>query len=249
MRLASVYITLSRKPVLEIRAHKYRYRHCIEDGERKVYARECNIRLRRSEIDAGHWAETFNTFITDTEKEEFLREFNHGAELVEFFLAQGKVEKAFGYPAKSGEFEKALEMLFDRHGGANLTQIGTELELSQLFKYRQTPRLLASLARSPGVSVDMEPEQEFSASEWSRPWADITAAANAYFKSGIMPNRNYIQAVPWIQEYLDIIVSNYIWLFFSIQFEHKLTEIPLPLGLNANGILLAIGKESHRIPT
>lgn len=158
--------------------------------------------------------DTFNTFITDTEKEEFLREFKHGAELVELYLARGKVEKAFGYPVKPGEFEKALEMLFDRPGGANLIQISTELQLSQLFNYRQTRRLLASLARSPGVSVDMEPEEEFSASEWSRPWADITAATNAYFKSGIMPKRNCIQEAPWIQEYLDIIVSNYIWYIF-----------------------------------
>lgn len=158
--------------------------------------------------------DTFNTFITDIEKEEFLQEFKHGAELVELYLARGKVEKAFGYPAKPGEFEKALEMLFNRPGGANLTQIGTELQLSQLFKYKQTRGLLASLARSPGVSVDMEPEEKFSASEWSRPWTDITIAASPYLKSGIMPKRNYIQAVPWIQEYLDIIVSNYIWYIF-----------------------------------
>lgn len=188
-------------------SRQYRYRKCIEDGERKVYARECNILLRQSKIDVKYWGDTFNTFITDAEKEAFLKEFKHGAELVEFYLARDRVNEAFGYPVKPGEFEKGLEMLFNRTGGANLGQIYTELQLSELFKYTQTSKLLASMARSPGVSVDLKPEEQFSAFEWSRPWADLARTAHSYIKSGVMPERN-IQTSPWIKDYLDIIVSN-----------------------------------------
>lgn len=187
---------------------QYRYRQYIEDGERKMYARECNILLRQSKIDAKYWLDTFDTFITNTEKEAFLWEFKHGAELVEFYLANGRVKEAFGYPVKPGEFEKGLEMLFNRTGSANLRQIGTELQLSELFKYTQTKKLLVNMTRSQGVTVDLKYEEQFSASEWSRPWTDLAVATHSYFKSGVMPGRNNIRTLGWIKDYLDIIVSN-----------------------------------------
>lgn len=174
-----------------------------------MYARECNILLRQSKIDAKYWGDTFNTFITDTEKEAFLEEFKHRAELVEFYLARGRVKEAFEYPVKPGEFENGLEMLFNRTGGANLGQTDTELQLPELFKYTQTSKLLASMARSPGVSIDLKPEEQFSAFEWSRPWASLAVIAHSYFKSGVMPERSNIQTPPWIKDYLDIIVSNF----------------------------------------
>lgn len=166
------------------------------------------MRQPNSAIDAEHWVETFNTFITDIEKEEFLLEFKHGAELVEFYLTRGRVDEAFRYPVKQGEFDKGLEMLFDREGGPNLTQIGTELELSELLKYTQTNKLLVSLTQSTRTNLEMD--GRFSGAEWSRPWAQLSRTVNSYFKSGIMPERKAIRADPWIKEYLDIIVSNSI---------------------------------------
>lgn len=172
--------------------------------------------MRQKTIDAKHWEDTFNTFTTDNEKEDFLLEFKCGAELVEFYLARGRVKEAFRYPVKSGEFEEALEMLFNRTGSARLRQIGTELELSELFKYTQTRKLLASLASSPGIGVDLNQTERFSASEWSRPWYDLAVTTGGYFKSGLMPDRSNIQAATWIKEYLDTIVSNSIRHHFQL---------------------------------
>lgn len=163
--------------------------------------------MRQGKNDAHLRERTLNTFTSDSEKVEFLQEFKHGRELVGFYLARGRVKEAFKYSIGAGEFEEALEMIFDRAGTTNLSEIDEEFQLSDVFKYAQTKKLLSSISKHPSSAVDINHEERFSGSSWSDPWASLASAANDYFKFGIKPARDNIRE-EWIREYLDTIVNS-----------------------------------------
>lgn len=163
--------------------------------------------MRQGKVDANLRERTLNTFTSDSEKVEFLKEFEHRRELVDFYLARGRVKEAFIYYIKTGEVEEALEMILNRAGTANMGEIDKELQLSEVFKYAQTRKLFSSISKHPLGAVDINHEERFSGSSWSDPWANLATTANEYFKSGIKPVRDNIQE-EWIREYLDTIVKN-----------------------------------------
>lgn len=189
---------------------KARYRYDIEDGERKVYARQCNILLRKKEISADLWDITFDIFISDSEKEEFLKEFQHKKELSEFYITHGRFREAFGYNIKLGDLEEALELIINRgpKNGIFLKESEDDLQMKEIFKYAQTRKLFSKITKPSAASVDLSYDQSPSGNSWiNRPWADLVATANGYFKDGIKPDRNSIQD-NWIKDYMDTIVSD-----------------------------------------
>lgn len=165
--------------------------------------------MRQGKIDPNLREKTLDTFKLDSEKEDFLKEFKHWRELVAFYLARGRVKEAVKYSIKTGEFEEALEMIFDRAGTANMKEIDKEFQLSEVFKYAQTRKLLSSLSKNSASVVDINHEDRFSGFNWSDPWATLATVANGYFKDGIKPKRDNIQE-DWIKEYLDTIVRSTI---------------------------------------
>lgn len=195
-------------------SRKYRYLHEIQDLERKNYAQICNIHVRQGKVDANLRERTLNTFTSDSEKIEFLTKFEHRRELVDFYLARGRVKEAFIYLIKTEGVEKALEMIFDRTGTANMSEVDKELQLSEVFKYAQTRKLLSSISKHPLSGVDINHEERFSRSSCSDPWAKLATTANEYFKSGTKkPARANIQDT-WIREYLDTIVNSSLKHYF-----------------------------------
>lgn len=194
-------------------SRKDRYLHEIQDPERKNYAQICNIHIRQGKVDAKLRERTLNTFTSDSEKIEFLTKFEHRRELVDFYLARGRVKEAFIYLIKTGGVEKALEMIFDRAGTANMSEIDKELQLSEVFKYAQTRKLLSSISKHTLSGVDINHEERFSGSSCSDSWANLAKTANEYFKSGIKPARDNIQET-WIREYLDTIVNSSLKHYF-----------------------------------
>lgn len=152
---------------------------------------------------------TFNTFTSDSEKEDFLKEFKHKKELLEFYLVRGRFNEAFKYSVKTGDFEEALELIINQksgHGGnVGETEHEGDFPLTEVFKYAQTRKLVSSISKS-STSVDLSYDQRFAGTSWSCAWADLVTAANGYFKNGIQPERAKIEKA-WIREYLDTIVS------------------------------------------
>lgn len=160
-------------------------------------------------ISAEFRHKTFDMFVSDSEKEGFLKEFKHIKELIGFYVSRGRFTEAFEYAAKTGRLEKTLGLVLDQHRAATNPKEAKEFQsqLSDVFKYVQTEKLLINMSKAAPGHIDMNHEPQFSGFGWSRPWEDLVAAANDCFKTGIKPKRDSIQEC-WIREYLDTIVSS-----------------------------------------
>lgn len=203
----SKYESMHPWPNYVTRLIQSRYRHKIGDGDRKSYARECNMLLRRKNkppfIRPYLWELTFNMFTSDLEKEEFLAEFEYKVELLKFYLERGRLLDAFLYSTDTGEVDTALSLMIDRV--ENSGDVWEWRDLQDIFSHSQTGRVLSQISTSSAIGVDLSCEGRFLGNGWSYQWKKVATVAGQYFKNGNKLDRHIIEE-EWTRDYMDTTV-------------------------------------------
>lgn len=137
--------------------------HRLDPARRLHYSRLCNLLLRRGKISPHLRDLTLAALRSDSEKEDFFKEFGMTSHLLAFYLVRGRYSQACSLAIENGDLDKAWE-INEEHGGMNTLP---QEQRADVFNHAQAKHLLASLA------TDLEPKRIFSpAAHWNAecPW-------------------------------------------------------------------------------
>jgi len=119
-----------------------------------AYSKICTILLSQGRIKEEHQEFIFDSLGSDQEKEEFLRKFRLGKQLVEVLVKKHDYREAFHEHILDGRIAEALELGLEHfHDDSS---VGSQ-ELLLPLHFTEFERLLLTLDRIPGKDKQSQP--------------------------------------------------------------------------------------------
>lgn len=159
--------------------------------ERKTLAQQLNILLRQGKVPKRFKKQTFDLFLTDQEKQEFLRNFSYFDELWNFLAERNKLDEALKELIDAAELDLLLKSAFQADSKWQETQ---QERLGEIYHCINSRKLFAAIeATSKPESVDIVCEtiskDIYIRAIWAQEWNNMWRVVGDQIKRRSLPTR------------------------------------------------------------
>ena len=169
----------------------YRCLEEIDDDLRKELAIGCNQHVRQQGANTSDIVkeEAFNLFCTDEEKQMYLDDNNHDAELVEFCSSRDKFQFVIWRLVLKGNLKlilkESLRITNHRPWPSKVDEF-----LNEVYRVLKTRRLLETLDRDDDIPESVfEIEEEFKSMPWVEGWQKQITSCRGVLEKPVFHSR------------------------------------------------------------
>ena len=160
----------------------------VAKTEKKVMARQLNALLRQNKIPRDLKEKTFNLFVSDDEKQEFLKEYKHFDELWLFLQERERFDEAFEELFKADEFDLLLKKSYQ---ASEKWQISRKKDLTEIYNSVNASHAMAANTKVIGITAS--PTSNYENAVWAREWTTFVSSSSFPINTKKLPMKSGLE--------------------------------------------------------